>query len=109
MELTKYLDEQVETGPLPEFKVSFSNIATVKPATEEKEFLQFLVNIGEEDKPSKNYSKIMALGSHLMDKLILLTVTHDKTMMDVTAARGNGKPFSAISNIQLSPSCFVNR
>lgn len=28
-------------------------------------------------------------------------------MMDVTPARGNGKPFSAISNIQLSPSCFV--
>ena len=95
MELTKYLDEQVETyrqttafmpfykarlqqkeGPLPEFKVSFSNIVTVMPATEEKEFLQFLVNIGEGDKPSKNYSKIMALGSHLMDKLILLTVTH---------------------------------
>lgn len=120
MELTKYLDEQVGTyrqtiefmpfykarlqqkeGPLPEFKVSFSNIVTVKPATEEKEFLQFLV------KPSKNYSKIMALGSHLMDKLILLTVRHDKTMMDVTLARGNGKPFSAISNIELSPSCFV--
>ena len=73
MELTKYLDEQVETyrqtiefmpfykarlqqkeGPLPEFKVSFPNIVTVKPATKEKEFLQFLVNIGEEDKPSKN-------------------------------------------------------
>lgn len=126
MELTKYLDEQVETyrqtiefmpfykarlqqkeGHLPEFKVSFSNIVTVKRATEEKELLQFLVNIGEENKPSKNYSKIMALRSHLMDKLILLTVTHDKTMMDVTTARGNGKPFSAISNIQLSPSCFV--
>ena len=40
----------------------------------------------------------MALGSHLMDKLILLTVTHDKTMMDVTAARGNGKPFSTLGN-----------
>ena len=49
----------------------------------------------------------MALGSHLMDKLTLLTVTHDKTTMDVTAARENGKPFSAISNIHFSPSCFV--
>ena len=55
MELTKYLDEQVETyrqtiefmpfykarlqqkeRPLPELKVAFSKIVTVKPATEEK-------------------------------------------------------------------------
>ena len=127
MELTRFLEEKVETcgqniqfmpfykarlqqkeGTLSEFNVSFSTIETVKPGTEEKEFLQFLVNIDEEGKPSMNYFKIMAMGNRLLDKLLVLTVTHpDKTSMDVTAARGNDMPYLKIINIQLTPNCFV--
>lgn len=85
MELTRFLDEKVEAcrqniqfmpfykarlqqkeGTLPEFKVDFSTIETVKPPTEEKKFLQFLVNIDEEGKPSMNYFKIMAMGNRLL-------------------------------------------
>ena len=86
--LTRFLDQQGETyrqtlqfipfykarlqhgeGTLPEFKVFFSTIETVKPATEETEFLQCHVHIAEEGKPSQTYFKIMVFGNHLLERL----------------------------------------
>ena len=87
MTLTRFLDQQVEThrqtlqfipfykaklqqkeGTLPELKVFFSTIKTVKTATEEKEFFQCHVHIAEEGKPSQTYFKIISLGNHLLER-----------------------------------------
>lgn len=126
MELTRFLDEKVEAyrqfqeflpfyqarllhkeGTLPEFKADFSAIGTARPPTEEEEFFQFFMHFREEEKPDKNYSRIMALGTQLMDKLSWWRVTYtDKTLMDVTVAKAMGKQFLEIVNIQLDPQCF---
>ena len=127
MQLMRFLDQKVEEyrqfqhfwlfykarlqhkeGTLPEFKVDFSTIGTEKPPTEEKEFYHFFIHFREEKKPNKNYFRIMALGSQLMNKLSLWKLTHpNKTLMDVAIAKATGKPFCEIVNIQLHLQCMV--
>ena len=80
---------QQQQDNLPEFNVSFSLIKTAKPTSEgstDKEFILLKVNINEDVKPGKIYSKAMALGNHLMGDIGLLTLTRpltDKTLMDI--------------------------
>ena len=113
MELMRFLDQKMEEycqlqhfwpfykarlqhkeRALLEFKVDFSTIGTEKPSTEEKEFFHFFIHFREEKKPNKNYFRIMALRSQLMNKLSLWKLTHpNKTLMDVAIAKATGKPF----------------
>ena len=70
----------------------------------DKEFILLKVNINEDVKPGKIYSKVMALGNRLMGEIGLLTLARpftDKTLMDIDVGRPKDKPFLQITNILL--------
>ena len=98
---------QQKQDSLPEFNVSFSLIGTAKPTNEgsaDKEFILLKVNINEDIKPGKIYSKVMALGNRLMGEIGLLTLARpftDKTLIDIDVGRPKDKPFLQIANILL--------
>ena len=121
MELTRFIEKKVEEyrqfqsfwpfykarlqpqdGTLPEFKVDFSPIGTEKPPTEDKEFFQFFVHFKEEDHLNKNHGRIMALGTQLMDKLLVWKLNHaNKKWMDVVITTPAGKHLVEIVDIRL--------
>ena len=105
--------QQKQDSPPPEFNVSFSLIGTAKPTNEgsaDKEFILLNVNVDEDVKPGKIYSKVMALGNRLMGEIGLLTLTPpftDKTLMNIDVGRPKDKPFLQITNIQLYQGSFL--
>ena len=98
---------QLKQDSLPEFKVSFKIEITVRTKTEgleEKEFIRLKINIDEDVKPGKNYSKVIALGNRLMGEIGLITLPRKfnvNILMDIETGRPKDKPFSMIRNIQL--------
>ena len=98
---------QQKQDNLPGFKVSSSIIGTAKPTIKgsaEKEFIPLKVNIDEDVKPGKNYSKAIALGNHPMGEIGLLTLTRPfikVALMDIDVGPPKDKPFLQITNIQL--------